>query len=141
MWREFIESIGVPVEFAPPASNDAILRAANRLGVALPDDLIGLLRETNGVTGEYDLGVVWPVERIERDNLTFRTSFADVYMPFDALMFFADAGNGDQFAFPITAAGADENVFAWDHENDSRTWFAASLRMYLKWWLTGEHTL
>jgi hypothetical protein len=90
------------------------------------------------VRGESGLGVVWPVERIASDNASFRVSFRDVYMPFDALVFFADAGNGDQFAFPVTSTGARDDVFVRDHENDSRTWFAPSLRLYLAWWLTGE---
>jgi hypothetical protein len=72
--------------------------------------------------GEYGLGVVWPVARIVNDNLRFRTSFRDLYVPFDGILFFADAGNGDQFGFAVTSAGARDDVFVWDHENDSRTW-------------------
>ena len=121
--------------------NEAIAETEAQLGGRLPDDLTALLHETNGVTGEYGLGVVWPVERIARANVSFRASFRDVYMPFDALLFFAEAGNGDQFAFPLTSSGVGQDVFVWDHENDSRTWFASSLRLYLKWWLTGEHRL
>ena len=62
-------------------------------------------------------------------------------MPFDALLFFADAGNGDQFAFPITATAARDDVFVWDHENDSRSWYAASLKSYLESWLTGSRAV
>jgi hypothetical protein len=29
-------------------------------------------------------------------------------------------------------------VFVWNHEDDSRTWVAPSLRVYLEWWLTGK---
>jgi hypothetical protein len=29
------------------------------------------------------------------------TDFKELYMPFDCLLFFADAGNGDQFGYPI----------------------------------------
>ena len=38
-------------------------------------------------------------------GLIFRANadFAELYMPFDALLFFADAGNGDQFAYAIQA--------------------------------------
>ena len=60
-------------------------------------------------------------------------------MPFDPLLFFADAGNGDQFAFPITTAGARNDVFVWTHEDDSRRWYAASLDKYVAWWLSGDH--
>jgi hypothetical protein len=60
-------------------------------------------------------------------------------MPFDSLLFFADAGNGDQFAFPITGARVRDDVFVWDHESDSRRWYAGSLGQYIDWWLSGEH--
>jgi hypothetical protein len=63
-------------------------------------------------------------------------------MPFDSFLFFGDAGNGDQFAFTICGGIVRRpDVFAWDHENDSRSWVAPSLRSYLDWWLTGKITL
>jgi hypothetical protein len=112
--------------------------------VALPEELRTLLEEADGIVGEYGLGVVWPIARIIEDNLTFRGSkeFRDLYMPFDCLLFFGDAGNGDQFAYSL--AGGEirrDDIFAWDHENDSRTWVAPSLSTYLEWWLTGRLTL
>ena len=100
-----------------------------------------MLRESNGVRDRYGDGLVWPIERIVADNRMFRTSFNDLYMPFDALLFFADAGNGDQFAHSITSAGVRDDVFSWDHEDDSRRWFAGSFRQYLEWWLTGKAEL
>ena len=52
---------------------------------------------------------------------------------------FADAGNGDQFAFPIVGGSIrGTDVFAWDHENDSRSWVAPSLQTYLEGWLSGK---
>ena len=60
-------------------------------------------------------------------------------MPFDPLLFFGDAGNGDQFAYAIHEAQVRRNdIFAWDHETDSRTWVAPSLERYLEWWLSGR---
>lgn len=98
----------------------------------------GVLFMSNGVEGEYGLGLIWPIERITADNLAFRTDtdFAQHYMPFDPLLFFADAGNGDQFALVPHTHRLD--VFAWDHENDSRTWVAPGPPEYLQWWLTGR---
>jgi len=46
-------------------------------------------------------------------------------------------GNGDQFAFLSPPVDRDD-VFAWDHEDDSRQWFAADLRHYLEGWITGR---
>ena len=95
MWREYIHSLGVVVEFADPASDGGIAQVADEIGV-IPADLEVLLRETNGVNGEYGLGV---------------------------------------------ARGPRDDVFVWDHENDSRTWFASSLHQYLEWFMTGERAL
>lgn len=138
MWRELISNLSSVAKFAAPASDVAIREAGALLGGDLPGPLVSLLLETNGVTGEYGLGLVWPIERITEDNQAFRSNeeFRSLYMPFDPLLFFADAGNGDQFAF-VWIPRRDE-VFAWDHENDSRRWVAPSLETYLRWWLDGS---
>nr|WP_329202312.1 MULTISPECIES: SMI1/KNR4 family protein [unclassified Streptomyces] len=54
---------------------------------------------------------------------------SQLYMPFDALLFFGDNGGGDQFAFVQTPRRPD--VFVWEHETDSRRWVAGDLRDYL----------
>jgi hypothetical protein len=107
----------------------------------LPEDLAALLRESNGIEGEYGAGLIWPAERIVSENLTMRedAELATLYMPFDPLLFFADAGNGDLFALLPTIRRPD--VFVWNHEDDSRTWVAPNLAKYLEWWLTGRITL
>jgi hypothetical protein len=71
----------------------------------------------------------------------FRESpeFAAIYMPFDPLLFFADAGNGDQFGFVPRDSRRD--AFVWNHEDDSRTWAAPDLSKYLEWWLGGRLTV
>jgi hypothetical protein len=33
------------------------------------------------------------------------------------------------------AAGTRDDVFVWDHETDSRRWYAESFEQYLAWWL------
>ncbi len=123
--------------FADPVDSPEIIQAEGALSGELPRPLVELLTETNGVEGENGLGLVWPLARIVRDNLSFRTKpdFRSTYMPFEPLLFFADAGNGDQFAFSWKS-GRNE-IYAWDHENDSRMWVAGSLDQYLQWWLDG----
>jgi len=106
-----------------------------------PAELVSLLSESDGIQGQYGLGLVWPLARIVADNLAFRSNanFQDLYMPVDCLLFFADAGNGDQFAYAICGGQIQRpDIFAWDHEQDSRSWVAPSLRIYLDWWLTGR---
>jgi SMI1 / KNR4 family (SUKH-1) len=141
VWREQILQWGTDIDFREPAAAEAIQACQQALGQQLPNDLVGLLRETDGVQGQYGLGLVWSTERIRQDNLRFRSSpdLASLYMPFEPLLFFADAGNGDQFAFVIRDRPA--NVFVWDHETDSRTMVAPSLATYLEWWLNGQLTI
>lgn len=138
MWREKILGWAADAAFHTGTSVAAIRACEAALGQTLPRDLAELLRESDGVKGEYGLDLVWPVERIRTDNLEFRTdaTFARLYMPFEPLLFFADAGNGDQFAFVMRDRPAD--VFVWDHETDSRTMVAPSLATYLEWWLDGR---
>ncbi|GAA3687134.1 SMI1/KNR4 family protein [Nonomuraea antimicrobica] len=139
MWTALISALPDETTLHPPAPESAIRECAQLLGHRLPDQLAALLRESNGVEGAYGLGLIWPIERIAADNLAIRRNggFAPLfYMPFDPLLFFADAGNGDQFALVPHTDRSD--VFAWNHENDSRTWVAPGLAEYLEWWLTGR---
>jgi hypothetical protein len=127
--------------FAPGASDEHLDAAERDLHTTLPADLRDCLRESDGIEGEHGLGLIWPTARIVADNLRFRESadFRRLYMPVDHLLFFGDAGNGDQFGFAILADSIrKDDVFAWDHENDSRTWVAPNLRRYLEWWSDGR---
>jgi len=141
MWRAFLESLSNDCTFASAATPDAIAAAEQNLQVEIPLELVGLLSESDGIAGQYGLGLVWPLSRIVADNLSFRGNpdFRELYMPFDSFLFFADAGNGDQFAYSICGGVIRRpDVFLWDHEQDSRSWVAPSLRSYLEWWLTGR---
>jgi hypothetical protein len=141
MWREFIRGLTPECEFSEPATSIRIRNAESKLGLPLPSDLRDFFRESDGVLGQFGLGVVWSLDRVVSDNLSFRknSDFSELYMPFDHLLFFADAGNGDQFAFPIKGGAVTQHdVYAWDHENDSRTWVASSLKQYVEWWLSGK---
>lgn len=129
------------VRSAPPASPEAVQRAERGLGLALPEHLRDLYAVSDGLTGEYGAGLVWPVDRLLEENQAYRSNpeFAELYMPFDPLLFFADAGNGDLFGFTVLAGSVRRpDVFSWDHETDSRTWAAPDLRLYVEWWLSGR---
>lgn len=136
------EQIGTwgEAHFAEPATREAIGTVEADLGHPLPTELRDLLAETNGIAGEHELGLLWSVERIAADNAHFRSSteFAHLYMPFEALLFFADAGNGDQFF--VSLRGSNE-IYVWDHENDSRSWVAPTVLDYLRGWMQGHITV
>lgn len=126
--------------FDSPASVDALQACEARLGHKLPDHLRQLLAETNGIEGEYGLGLLWSTERIAEDNTRFRnsTDFRRLYMPFAGLVFFADAGNGDQFALSLSG---NHEVYVWNHMDDSRMWVAPTVIRYLEGWMTGALTV
>ncbi len=140
-WREFVQSLTSDFTFQSSATLDEIEKAESSLGILFPDELKSLLQESDGIAGSYGSGLIWDVERIKKDNLNFRQfpDFKDLYMPFDHLLFFADAGNGDQFAFGILNRKIrNSDIFVWNHEDDSRTWVAPSLDVYLEWLLNGK---
>ena len=140
-WREFLHNIGQDFTYHSPASQEEIETAESSLDVVLPEELKGLLHESNGIEGSYGHGVIWDVERIAKDNLFFRqfSEYKDLYMPFDHLLFFADAGNGDLFGFTILNGKIQKSdIYVWNHEDDSRQWVAPSLDVYFEWWMSGK---
>lgn len=141
MWKELISSFTQDFEFFPPVDPGIVDSAEKSLQIEFPDSLVDFYRETNGALGEYGFGLVWPVEQVVRVNVEFRNfpDFRELYMPFDCLLFFGDAGNGDQFAFVITDGKIRrDDIFVWDHETDSRTWVAPRLETFLEHRLTGK---
>ena len=139
MLRERIRQWG-EAHFREPATSVALHELEGLLGDPLPSALRELLLETNGIEGEYGLELLWDTERIASDNLRFRTDaeLSRLYMPFDGVVFFADAGNGDQFF--VSLSGNNE-VFVWDHESDSRTWVTTTPLGYLEGWMRGALTV
>lgn len=133
-WRGRLAAFGDAARFAPPASPAALGSLETALGLALPDELRSLLAESDGPADRYGASVVWPAAEMARQNREFRTNpdFRRLYMPFDSLLFFGEAGNGDQFFHRILDGHVRHpDVYLWDHENDSRTWRAGSLAIFL----------
>ena len=141
MWIELIRSFSKECEFVKPTNIQVIEEVEKEFELLFHNDLKSILLESNGITGEYGLGLLWTIERIKTDNISFRANedFMDLYMPFDNLLFFADAGNGDQFAYSIQNGQINRNdIFVWNHEDDSRIWVAPDLKKYFEWWMSGK---
>lgn len=70
--------------FQPPAAADAVRACEAQLGHKVPDQLRRLLAETDGIEGDYGLGLLWTTRRIAEDNSAFRRNpdFRRLYMPF-----------------------------------------------------------
>jgi SMI1 / KNR4 family (SUKH-1) len=138
VWREMALRVYPDAQFESGVDPRDLDAAASALGEALPPDLGSLLMETNGIIGPDGLDVVWRLARIVEDNRTFRTSsdLAELYLPFDGLLFFGDNGGGDQFAFVLRDNRRD--IFVWDHETDSRYWVAGHLENFLSHALSAQ---
>jgi hypothetical protein len=135
MWKEKLQKRMDDVKFNPPASSDDIAVAEATLQVRFPKDLQDLLKEADGIAGLYGVELIWSTKHIGKMNSELRTKpdFKEMYMSFDELLFFGDAGNGDLFAYTIlSGAVRHDDIFMWNHENDSRVWIASSLDKYLE---------
>jgi len=143
MWREIVGGISSTCTLAAPADEPALTELTAALGVAAPPDLQALWLEANGIRDRHGDGI-WSIERVIRDNLEFRSypEQNDLYMTFESCFFFAGAGNGDQFFFPIQADGRINrpDVFVWNHETDAREWAASDLRRFVEQWFGGRLT-
>ncbi|WP_088320216.1 SMI1/KNR4 family protein [Kineosporia sp. R_H_3] len=141
MWRELVAELYPAATFSDGATEDRLRSAERELGHPMPDQLVAVLRESDGVYDGYGGGLIWCLDRIVADNRWFRTNaeYAELYMPFDLVLFFADAGNGDQFGLILPPVDRDD-VFVWNHVDDSRTWGAANVETYLRWWASGQLT-
>lgn len=141
MWRELVENLIIDHTFFDAATPEQISDLEGAIDLKLPDEFKSLLSESNGIWGEYQLGLIWSTEHIQERNLEMRSleTYNNIYMPFDNLLFIAEAGNGDLFAYTIIQREISRTaIFAWNHENDSRIWVAPSLEKYLEWWLGGK---
>ena len=100
---------------------------------AVPADLIDLLRLSNGVYDEFGSAIVWQASQIITENEAMRTNteFASLYWSFDQILFIGEEGGGDLFGFRVLPGqDVDNDVYLWEHEDDSRAWFASSLADY-----------
>jgi hypothetical protein len=140
MWKELVARLEDDHTFRAPASAAEIGAVVRSAGCPLPSELTDLLHESNGIAGRYGVGLIWPTDSIIEQNSMMRSTvdFRNLYMPFDCLLFFGDAGNGDLFAYSVLNGEVRRSdIFAWNHEDDSRAWVAPNLQKYLEWWLTG----
>lgn len=141
MWKDYIESVTKGYRFNSPAIKSEISQIEEKLDVELPTDLLELYNETNGVFDEFACPLIWSTDQVVKDNLFFRNfqDYKDIYMPFDHLLFFSDAGNGDLFGYAILNGRVQrDDIFVWDHESDSRKWVASSLKEFIDGWANGK---
>ncbi|WP_379133892.1 SMI1/KNR4 family protein [Paenibacillus sp. sgz500958] len=144
MWKNDIRNIAERFLFNEPASAKEIEEIKSRFNIQDMDELRSFLEETDGVNDEMNCHFVWPASRIIEENSEQRSNeiCKEIYMPFDSLLFVADAGNGDLFGYSIINGSIQkDDIYTWSHEDDSRTWVAPSLLKFIEWWNDGTITL
>jgi hypothetical protein len=151
-WKDYIMTIAsranqdTNFDFNPPVTGKLFTELRSELSLQnLPDELVELYKQTNGVDEKMkgvNIGeLVWPIEKVINSNKEFRhaADFKELYMSFNQLMFFSDAGNGDLFCFvALNGTFHRFDIFVWNHENDSRTWVAPNLTKFIEWWVNGK---
>ena len=143
MWREYIQQWENKLTFLPGATATQLAQVETALNVTLPEDLKSLLREANGIVGEYDIPLIWSTDKLIERNREMREPVIRAnYLPLDHLLFFTDAGNGDLFGFGIIEGEVKYGrIYVWNHEEDSRTNVAYSLKNFLERCLNGKMSI
>jgi SMI1-KNR4 cell-wall len=141
MWREYLSSISKKCQFKASATKKEILSIEKELNVDLPEQLADLYNETNGVYGNYGISFIWSIDQMVKENLFFWTihEYSDYMLPLDTFLFFSDAGNGDLFGYSIVNGSIQtDDIYVWNHEDDSRSVIASSLEEFIRGWIIGE---
>lgn len=130
MWREKIAALWPDAFFNEPAASQDIKAAQQSLGVLFGPELIELLGECDGFQANFGTDYLWrvsphaePHQSLAAQNQTMRQTpdFAELYAPFDGLLFIGADGGGSLFALRTQDGAATSEVVLWDHEDDSRT--------------------
>ena len=149
-WKSFIKELNTPnneitYKLNSPCKKAEVFRAELRLNADFHEEFKELYFQGNGICeflNESHIGnLIMPIEEVIEINLNFRKeeAFKDLYMPFDNLLFFGRAGNGDLFGFRILQNKIlESDVYVWNHEDDSRNWVAKDLVDFVKRWTSGQ---
>ncbi|MGG0453885.1 SMI1/KNR4 family protein [Priestia megaterium] len=139
MWKDLIQNISTECVYGEPASTEDTEVLEKLFNIQFPKELSSLLYETNGVNDGYGCSLIWSIEKIIRENLNLGDRIEDVYIPFNNLLFFADAGNGDMFGYSVLDRSINQNdIYVWNHENNRRTQIAPSLKDFVEGWISGK---
>ncbi|WP_394514548.1 SMI1/KNR4 family protein [Priestia aryabhattai] len=125
--------------YGEPASIEDIEVLEKLFSIQIPKELRSLLYETNGINDSYGYSLIWSIEKITRENLNLGERLEDVYLPFNNLLFFADARNGDMFGYSILDRSIKQNdIYLWNHRNNEQTNIAPSLNDFVEDWIRGK---
>ncbi|MCM3711114.1 SMI1/KNR4 family protein [Sporosarcina luteola] len=134
MWKDYLVSVSKECQFKAPATEADSALIKEKLNIDLPKKLADLYKETNGVFGNCGISFIWSTEQMVKENL-----FSRSMRPVDTLLFFSNAGNGDLFGYLIKNGSIpNDDIYVWNHEDDSQRVIASSLEEFIKGWILGE---
>ncbi|PFE28175.1 SMI1/KNR4 family protein [Priestia megaterium] len=134
-----MQNISTGCIYGEPASIEDIEVLEKLFSIQIPKELRSLLYETNGINDSYGYSLIWSIEKITRENLNLGERLEDVYLPFNNLLFFADARNGDMFGYSISDRSIKQNdIYLWNHRNNEQTQIAPSLNDFVEDWIRGK---
>lgn len=138
MWKNYISEIVGDAQFNAPVTEKELRSIKEELNIELPNPLIELYDETNGVEGPY-YSYIWSTEILIKENLSvWSIEELENYKKPDNLLFFVDAGNGDLFGYLIINGKVEsEDIYVWNHENSSQRVVAPTLKEFIKGWYGG----
>lgn len=135
-WRKAVKRLVADAEMARPASARALASIKTDLSQTAPLELRALLLEANGVTAADGVKLIWGIADIVSRNRAFRSREqfdGNLYGPFDSVLLFGEAGNGDLFGYDMGARATKRPpIIKWDHETDERDRVASGLEEYLR---------
>jgi hypothetical protein len=138
VWRELILEGDPDARLAEPADPQSLVWAEQVLGHPLPDPLVELLRESDGVWTEEGLGrLAYPVDRLvaETIELRQRASEPDGYRTsFGDFVAFADPGTWHRFLLRLDTG----EVHAWEPIDDTPVVIAEDLECYVRRSMTDQ---
>lgn len=143
-WKKYINEkvvtdIDSSYKFNPPAEKRVLESLKSELNLkSLPNQLESLYLQSDGIIEKYKhmeiSHLIWSIAEVIKINKEMRNDdvYKKIYLPFDELLFFSDAGNGDLFAF-VSLQGIFEkqSIFIWNHEDDSRSLYASNLEEFI----------
>jgi hypothetical protein len=124
-WQELADAAELRLVRPRPAE-ETVVDTERALGSSLSRSLRDLYAHCDGLIDEWGYEYVLPIIELGQRNREFRTELGELYLSFNDLTLFGQMGNGDMLFQPAVPKG-NENVFLWDHEDDSRTWYATDV--------------
>jgi hypothetical protein len=134
-YKQFIQSRDENCHFNEPVTDEEILSLENFLGFPIGERYKQLLLEFNGFQNQTGTRLLFSVEEaIEttKEMWDKKNGWSEFCLPFQAMYFMGEVGNGDLFFFPIIKNElVDWKIYLWDHEEDSRNLVGFHLQTFL----------